>query len=250
MFLTFADRGRFPLLKDSYSYGLGAAMPNPDLRPEHSRNWTVGYTRALAARTIAQIDYFRSDLRDAIQSVYVTDPGSLCPSNTGALAGFCRQNLNIAEEVHQGVEVNLRSTPMSRLTLDINYSYLNRTLDYDFAKMPNVSQVNTSIITLPTLPRNKVIANATVRLPREALAIANFRYEGGITLQDTSFRSGPGLLPFGSSYGTVDLGTVVPIHGGVHLQAGVKNALDRDYYYTPGFPEPGRNWYFNLRYRF
>jgi hypothetical protein len=34
------------------------------------------------------------------------------------------------------------------------------------------------------------------------------------------------------------------------LQAGVKNLFDRDYYYTSGYPEAGRNWFFNLRYRF
>ena len=34
------------------------------------------------------------------------------------------------------------------------------------------------------------------------------------------------------------------------LQAGVKNLLDRNYYYTAGYPEEGRNWFFNLRYHF
>jgi iron complex outermembrane receptor protein len=250
LYLTFSDRGRFPLLKESYSYRLGTAIPNPDLKPEHSRNWTVGLSHAFGARTLAQIDYFRSDFRDAIESVYIQDPGSLCPSNTGALAGYCNQNVNIGKEVHEGVEFNIRSTPTSRLTLDMNYSYLNRNIAYDFAAMPNVSQINTSIVTLPTLPKNKVIANGTLRLLRGILAIATFRYEGGITLQDTTYRSAPGLLPYGSSYGTVDLGTVAPIHAGISLQAGVKNLFDRNYYYTAGYPEPGRNWFFNLRYRF
>jgi iron complex outermembrane recepter protein len=30
----------------------------------------------------------------------------------------------------------------------------------------------------------------------------------------------------------------------------VKNLFDRNYYYQEGYPEPGRNWYVNLRYRF
>src|SRR5262249_38301591 len=41
LFATFADRGRFPMLKDIYSASLGSALPNPNLRPEHSRNWNV-----------------------------------------------------------------------------------------------------------------------------------------------------------------------------------------------------------------
>jgi len=48
----------------------------------------------------------------------------------------------------------------------------------------------------------------------------------------------------------VDFGTLVPIRTHVTVQAGVKNLLDRNYYYTAGYPEEGRNWYFNLRYRF
>ena len=148
LFVTFADRGRFPVLKESYSYRLGAAIPNPDLKPEQSRNWNIGYSHVFAARTVAQVEYFRSDLRDAIQSVYITDPGSFC-TNTGALAGYCSQNVNIAKEVHEGFEISIRSSPLSRLTLDANYSYINRSIAYDFANSPDVSQVNTAVQILP-----------------------------------------------------------------------------------------------------
>ncbi len=251
-YVTFSDRGRFPLLKESYSYRLGRAIPNPELKPEKTRGWNIGWSHAFPAKTVAQIEYFHNNLRDAIESVYVLDPGNPDPfcDNTGALAGYCSQNVNIANEIHQGFEISVRSTPASRLTLDINYSYINRTIDYDFGKIHDASEILTEIQILPTLPRNKIIANATVRMPREILAIANVRYEGGITLQDTTYRSGPELEPFAESYAALDLGTVVPIHAGMSLQAGVKNPFDRDCYYTPGYPQPGRNWFFNLRYRF
>jgi iron complex outermembrane receptor protein len=57
-------------------------------------------------------------------------------------------------------------------------------------------------------------------------------------------------LPHRESYGTVDLGAVAPICYGLSAQLGVRNLLDRNYYYTAGYPEAGRNWYLNLRYRF
>jgi iron complex outermembrane receptor protein len=249
LFVTFADRGRFPILKESYSYRLGSAIPNPDLLPEQSTNWDIGYSHAFGTRSVAQLDYFHQRLRNAIQSVYVKDPGGFC-NNTGSLAGFCSQNMNIAKEVHQGYEVNLRSTPISRLTVDFNFSYINRTLIYDFGGNVDVSQVNTTIQIQPTLPKNKLVANATFRLPCKLLVIASVRYEAGITLQDTSYRTAPGNLPYGKAYGTMDLGTIVPVYAGLSIQAGVKNLCDRDYYYTAGFPEAGRNWYFDLRYRF
>ena len=253
LYFTISDRGRFPLLKDSYSYSLGRGIPNPDLKPEHNTSFNVGYSHAFPRKTMFQVEYFYNRLRDAIQSVYVVDPGGtedpLC-SNTGAQAGYCSQNVNIAKERHQGFEVSIRSTPTSRLTMDVNYSYLNRNMEYDFGSVVDVSQVLTSLQILPTYPKNKVIFNATLRLPHEILAIGNFRYEGGIVLQDTTYRTPPGNLAFSSSYGTADIGGIIPVYAGFSVQAGVKNLFDRDYYYTAGYPEAGRSWYLNARYRF
>jgi iron complex outermembrane receptor protein len=253
LYITSADRGRFPLLKESYSYRLGRAIPNPELKPEKNRSWNIGWSHAFPAKTVAQIEYFHNHLRNAIESVYVLDPGGtgspFC-DNTGALEGYCNQNVNIANERHQGLEISIRSIPTSRLTLDASYSYINRTIDYDFWGNQEASRILTEIQILPTLARNKFIANATVRLPREILAIANVRYEGGITLQDTTYRSGPELEPFAESYATLDLGTVFPVHSGVTAQVAVRNLFDKNYYYTPGYPEPGRNWFFDVRYRF
>jgi iron complex outermembrane recepter protein len=259
LFVTFSDQGRFPMLKDIYSAGLGSALPNPDLKPEHSRNWNFGYSQAFATHTVAQIDLFRSDLTDAIESVAVTDTGNpkalnpppataLCPTTT---TGFCNQNVNIGKEVHEGVELKVQSTVLSRLTLDGSYAYINRWINYDFSANPNVSQVRTSVVILPTLPRNKLVGTATARLPRQALAFLSGRYEGGLTLQDTTYAStSPLFRPFSESFGTMDIGAIVPIYQRFTVQAGIKNLLDRNYYYVAGYPEEGRNWYLNLRYQF
>ncbi len=247
VFVMFSDRGRFATMMESYSYRLGRALPNPDLKPEHSRNWNVGFSHAFARNTLAQIEYFRSDLRDAIHSVYIYAPG-LCPTNAGALTDYCSQNVNIADEMHEGFEITIRSNPVRRLKLDVSYSYLNRALSYEWDNMPDVSQLLTAVDVLPSLPRNKVVFNAVGELPREILVILSYRYEGGRTLQDITYNKVPPLES--ASHGIVDLGAVAPIASGVSLQAGVKNLFDRNYYYNAGFPEEGRNWYFNLRYRF
>ena len=87
----------------------------------------------------------------------------------------------------------------------------------------------------------------TVELPLQILGLVTYRYEGGIQLYDSNI---PGSSPFGSSFGVVDVGTVASVRSGRKLQAGVKNLLDRDYYYTAGYPQAGRKWYFNLRYQY
>lgn len=189
----------------------------------------------------------------------MTDPGNpnalvpapltaLCPTTT---TGFCNQNVNIGKEVHEGVEVKVQSSLFSRLTVDGSYAYINRTINYDFSSDPNVSQVHTSIIILPTLPRNKLVGTATVRLIHQALAIVSARYEGGLTLQDTTYSSSSPLFkPFSESFGTMDIGAIVPVYQKIMVQVGIKNLLDRNYYYNAGYPEERRSWYVNLRYQF
>ena len=255
LFMTFADRGRFPMLKDIYSAGLGAGLPNPNLRPEHSYNWNAGYRQAIGLKTVAEIVLYRSNLHDAIESVYVTDPGGTSPATAfcpnSKVIGFCSEMANIGQEVHEGVEFTVRSNPLPRLTLNATYSFLNRDIKYDFSSLPTVSPVNTSITILPTLPRNKAIGTLTYRFPHQILAIVNEEYESGLTLQDTSYAaSSPLFRPYSEAYAATDLIAVVPIKAGMSLQAGVKNLLDRNYYFTAGYPEIGRNWFFNLRYHF
>jgi iron complex outermembrane receptor protein len=255
LFATFADRGRFPMLKDIYSASLGAGLPNPNLLPEHSLNWNLGYRQVIGTETVAQVVLFRSDLRNAIESVYVTDPGGTNPATeycpNSKIIGYCGEMANIGKETHRGVEFEIRSTPLPRLTANASYSFLNRHINYDFVSLPNVSVVNTSITILPTLPRNKLVGTLTYRFPHQIVAILNETYESGLTLQDTTYSSTlPLYLPYSESYATADIVAVVPIRSGVDLQAGVKNLLDRNYYYTAGYPQEGRNWFFNMRYHF
>jgi outer membrane receptor protein involved in Fe transport len=146
--------------------------------------------------------------------------------------------------------LQVRTTPISRLTLTGSYSFLNRNIHYDFSAVPTVSPINTSITILPTVPRNKLIGTANARLPWRVLGIVQVRYEGGLTLQDTSYPTTSHLfLPFAASFVTMDIGGV-PIRNHFSVQAGVKNLFDRNYSYTAGYPEAGRTWYLNGRFQF
>lgn len=137
------------------------------------------------------------------------------------------------------------------MTLNLSYSFLNRNVQYDFSELPNISPVNTSISLLPTIPTNKFIGTASFRFPHQILAIINERYESGLLLQDTTYATTSSLfLPYSESYATTDIFAVVPIRTGITAQAGIKNLLDRNYYYTAGYPEAGRNWFFNIRYNY
>jgi len=225
VFVTFADRGRFPTLKQRYSSGMGSALPNPDLKAENSQNWNIGVSRTFSSKLSMQAVLFHSRLHDAIESALVPDTNGLCPSNNSP--GHCSQNINIGKETHEGVEFEYRSRPTTGVSLS-------------------------QPLVLPTgIPKHSLVGNATVLLPYHVSGLVTARYQGGITLQDTSYAStSPLYAPHGSAFGTMDLGASVPIRERFTAQAGVKNLFDRCYYYTAGYPEAGRNWYMNLRYHF
>jgi iron complex outermembrane recepter protein len=234
LFFTFAQKSHFPTMKDRYSYKNGKAIPNPTLEPEHARNWSLGYSHVFARNTMMQIDIFRSDVFDAIQNATIpAEFPNQCPT---LVAGYCQKSINIGKEVHQGTEITIRSTPLSRFTFDANYSFLSRTM----------SGPENMVGVYPTgSPKHKVIGTATVRLPHQIMVLGTVRYEAGtITTNDS------GLVVPASKFATADLAFICPIYAGVSLQTGVKNLFDRNYYYQEGYPEAGRNWYFSMRYRF
>ena len=247
LFVTFADRGRFPTLKQRYSSGMGSALPNPDLKTEHSQNWNLGVSHTFSSKLSMEAVLFHSRLHDAIESALVPDTEGLCPSNNSP--GHCSQNINIGKQTHEGVEFEFQSRPTTRLTMDGNYTYLNRTIGTaDMQTGVSLSQP----LVLPTgIPKHSLVGNARVLLPYHVMGLVTARYQGGITLQDTSYAStSPLYAPHGSAFGTMDLGVSVPLRERFTAQAGVKNVFDRCYYYTAGYPEAGRNWYMNLRYHF
>lgn len=234
IFFTFAMKSRFPTLKDRYSYKNGQAVPNPTLQPEYARNYALGYSHAFSFKTMMQVELFRSDVYDSIQNATIpAEFPNQCPTMP---AGTCRKAVNIGKEVHKGVEFTVRSTPWSRLTLDANYTFLNRSLSGP-TNMIGVYPVGT--------PRHKTIGTASLRLPYEFQLLASARYESGtITTNDS------GLVIPASRFATADLGGLVTVKGVASFQVGIKNLFDRYYYYQEGFAEAGRTWYFNTRYRF
>jgi hypothetical protein len=186
LFATFAEKSRFPTLKDRYSFKFGRALPDPALKPEHAGNWSLGYSRAFVSRTVAQVELFRSDVRDAIENIIFPSP--LCT----AMKGFCMQAANIGKEVRQGAEFSIRSTPIARLTLDANYGFLNRAFS---AGPPAAFPMGT--------PKHKSIGTAALRLSHQVLVVASARYESGRV--GTSDSNVP--VP-ATKFATLDLGAI------------------------------------------
>jgi iron complex outermembrane receptor protein len=252
---------------------MGKGIPNPNLLTEHSQNYEVGYLRPFGGNTVGQLEYFYSKLNDAIESIPA--PTSVQDLYPGACSNpnSCSVNENASHEAHQGAELSLHTTPVSRATFDASYTYVNKEIaGFNFAGQPitgypcgsgDYLAVGTGTPTTTTipdntcltptdLPKNKAVAAATLRLPYNAMLTSSIRYEGGNKAVE-SYKSGSTFyieaLPM-SHFATWDLAGTVPVYKGATMQAGVKNLLDRNYYYVLQYPEEGRNWFINMRYRF
>jgi iron complex outermembrane recepter protein len=240
-FLTFAMKSHFPTLKDRYSYKNGQALPNPTIKPEHSRNISFGYSHNFAFNTMMQLELFRSDVYDAIaNNVFPVASATLCPSSNNSTGFFCQQAVNVANEVHSGLELTVRTSPIRSLNLNANYTFLKRTISGP-GSMPTIFPTGT--------PKHRLVSIANLQLPKGFQLQASARYEAG-TFNTITLSSGATRIVPASKFATADLSAIWNFAKGMKAQLGVKNLFDRNYFYQEGFPEQGRNWYANTRYEF
>lgn len=216
---TFARKTRLPTMKDRYSYRLGQAIPNPDLREERTHNWEAGVTRLLGRRAFFEANLFRSDVSNSTQRFFV-QPNLF-------------QLRNLGEARHLGGELGLRSALTAQLQIQATYTYLSRR---------NMSRPD-----LPAVdaPRHKLYGALSCQLSPRVGLLADFRYEGGRYYQNDG-----GHFGRASNYAVAGFGGVVRMYRQVELQAGIQNAFDCNFFYVDGYPEAGRTVSINLRYRF
>ena len=121
-------------------------------------------------------------MRNAINDVYVPDPGNFCEESR--IPGACEQYANVAEEDHYGVEMSLRSTPFAP-DPGRSYSFLERSI----VVSPDVQLFDPDRMILPTLPKHKVIINAALTLPRDILLLGTWQFEGASCRPERQRRS-------------------------------------------------------------
>lgn len=90
---------------------------NPELEPEHSRNFTVGAELHPSPIVWASLSLFRNDLKDMISTELVA------AADVGGPMRF--QYENISSAYTQGIEASLRLDPMQGLRLDLSYAFVD-----------------------------------------------------------------------------------------------------------------------------
>lgn len=218
---TAARKHRFATIKDRFSYRMGRAIPNPDLRSEEADHFELGYEHNINNSLRWDISIFRSDISDMIQAVSI--PASACGSPP------CSQMQNIGEVRATGLDTGLRFS-WSDWSAGAAYSYLDR----DNITSPDLLLIDT--------PRHKFTADLRWQLTQAWNVTATTE------ASSSRFNTSDGLQQ-SRGFGITNLKTGYRLlNNQLLVETGVRNLFDRLYEYSEGYPEPGRTLFFQVNY--
>lgn len=208
------------------SYGTGFQAPtltelysnfgNPDLHPETSKSWDIGFDSAfLSNRVRTQISYFRTDSRNLIAFAIDVPTGLFAPFNVNRARAH-------------GVELAFNAQLTGQLELSASYTHtIARDLDTD----------------LPLLrrPENLASANVHYRFGDRLSTNLNVIYNGA------SKDVGQVAL---DHYWLVNAAAAYQITEQLELTGRVENLFDEKYQQAKGFGTPGIAVYIGLRAKY
>lgn len=212
---TASRKSRFATIKDRYSYRMGTAIPNPDLKPELANNIDLSYSGKFINKITLHASLFYNHITDAILSVSNVQPGKSQMQNTGA-AEF------------KGIELSLGYNICKNLLISANYTY---------TEMHNLT--NPSVLFMG-VPYTKIFSYIRYKPVKILSLLASSEYNS---------------VRYSTSYGTkAPEFTLINCVGSIKVwkylcvEAGVNNVFDQNYMLTEGYPEEGRNYFISLRF--
>jgi len=218
---------------------------NPDLEPEDSRNFELGYRGRWGSGLRFDAAVFRLDTDNEI--IFVPDP-----------VGFGGDNRNIGQTRRTGVEAAVRSRVGSNIELFVNLTLT----DSEFRNGPNEGKE------VPLVPRERLSAGIDAGMPAGFTLRADGLFVGEQVLDNDEANSGPLL----SSYTIINLRLLWSASSlgdsgaskGLTLFLEARNLFDLEYatrgIYVFDFvaadnvvyvtPAPGRRWLGGVEWRF
>jgi len=220
-----------PTFTERYGYFEDYFIGNPDLKPESSRGWEIGFdSRWVNDRYQLEMAYFKQDLQDEIDGL-VFDPDSFL---------FTAQNKDY-DSSRRGIETVFDTRLGESFTLIATYTYTD------------ASEKNALGQSVPEVRRATHVASLS----------ANFsfaRNRGNLNLkvnysgsQQDDFYSPVSFVAERvdiDPYTVVDLAGSWELTGSLQLTGRISNLFDKQYEEILGFMRPGRAVYAGLRGRF
>lgn len=215
---SFGRMTRFATIKDRYSYRMGTAIPNPDLKAERASHYELKYNDVSISRLRIQAALFYSRINDVIQQV------NNVRFDTAA-ARWQSQLQNKGRAEFYGGEAAFNYLMTTGLNAGINYSYITR------------KNLDNKSLRFTDVPEHKVVGIIAYTIKRLDLNIDgsynSFRYSTSYGTKAPEFF----LLNGGASFAFIP---------SLRLSAGVNNIFDKSYMLVEGYPEQGRNYFTKL----
>jgi vitamin B12 transporter len=195
---------------------------NFGLKPEKNLGWDLGVEQRLwAGRVAIGLTYFHNDLSNVI--------------------GFNGQfeTLNLGAARTQGIEAELRITPIADLTILATYTYLDaeKTSAADITQPPGAR--------LPRRPRNEAYISASYRWGRKLRTTIEAKF---VNAREELNFGGPNFDI--EDYTFVNLAAEYEINSRLSIFARLNNLADEKYSEVFGFPALGRTAYGGFKVRF
>lgn len=216
---SIAKKSRFPTIKERYSYRMGTAVPNAELRTEQAIHYEIGYSERIGAGLFGDIRLYYSDIDDLIQQAVVPSP--LCGGST------CFQNQNVSKATSTGMDVEIRGELLRTIDFVGAYGYMERR-----------NRSNDGLF-LTDSPRHKLFTALTWHATG---AVALTASANGMS---SRYSSSDGKQLAGA-FAIANLKASYRFAGGASVEAGVYNLFDRLYAISEGYPEAGRTFFTNF----
>jgi iron complex outermembrane receptor protein len=220
---SVARKTRFATIKDRYSYSLGAGIPNPYLTPEYSVNYDLGYKSTLTRWLTLESALFYSHIEHTILSVNNVEYDS-------STRVWESQVQNVGRSEYVGGELGLEAPLSPSVKLGANYTYIKR------------NDLSNPSILFTDVPRSKLFGYAQYSYRDLFYIQVNGEYD--------SKRNSTSYGAVADAFSLFNAVASYHVWKYFSLEGGVNNILDRNYSLVEGYPEPGRNYFVNLRYRY
>ncbi len=211
---NIAYKSRFATMKDRYSYRMGTAIPNPNLKSETALNMELASSIEIADKLNLRPVLFYNHLYNTIQMVSNVQPGLSQMQNTG-------------EAVFKGVDLSLVYHPVKVLNIYVAYSYI---------QLKNISNPD---ILFTDVPNNKLFASIENTILKKIIINLFGEYDSRRNSASDGTRISPGyfLMNGQVTYSFMQF---------LKAEIGVNNIFDKNYTIEEGYPQAGRTFYVSL----
>ncbi len=227
LFYTYSDTGkvhaavarknRYPSIKDKYSYKFKTYVPNEYLEPEVANNYEIGIEDTVAKMLRIKSTLFFNDIFKYIQEVK-------------NVVGTKSQLQNIGHVQRYGYELETAAVITESLEAGFNYTF-----------MYNKNRSSDLVIT--DVPKHKFFVYGKYSPIKPLSLFASLEY-------DTKRYSTSDGVDRAGEFVVINTKVSYEPFKDLMLEAGVNNLLDRNYELTEGYPEAGRTYFVQARYKF